>query len=155
MAPLFETDIYALVAVANTSLARQDTVYLFEAQRKEVISQRAISSTVADVHFVRYDKRESDRSVHKADGVVFFGFDEVYVCEPEKFEVLRVIKTSANVGDCNALLQCADISKLAFRNSSIDIVKVIYFSGTTEDEHFQPFKDNDSVSLISFSDNVT
>jgi hypothetical protein len=153
-APLFETDIYALIAVANTSLARQDTVYLFEAQRKEVVSQRAISSTVSDVHFVRYDKRDPDRSIHKADGVIFFGFDEVYICEPEKFEVLRVIKSSSNVGECNSLLQYTDISKLAFRSSSKDIIKVVNFNGTTDDEHFQPFKDNESVSLISFSDKV-
>lgn len=153
-APLFETDIFALVAVADSSMARQDTVYVFEAHGREVVSQRTISSTISDVHFARFDNRHTDGSLHKADGVVFFGFDEVYVCEPGNFDILYEVKTGENVGDCKAIVQEKGIKKIAFRDIDQTIVKIIDMNNNFEEAAFQPFKDKQKPSYLSFCEDV-
>jgi hypothetical protein len=153
-APLFETDIFALVATASTPSARHDTVYVFEAHRREVVSQRQISSAVTDVHFVRFDQRRADGSVHKVDGVCFFGFDEVYICEAGELEIIRVIKTSANVGECQAIAMSEDIKKLAFRDVNQDTLKIIYLNNNFEETSFRPFKEGQKISYLVFSGDV-
>lgn len=153
-APLFETDIYALVAMEDTSSCKLNTVYIFDALRKEVVSQHSIDSSVTDVHFVRFDKKSDDGSVHKVDSVVFFGFDEVFICNPDKFDVFKSIKGNKDLGKCTAVLQEKGPKKLAFLGSSPDEVQIIDMNNEFNCSSFKPLKGGYQPSFLSFSDDV-
>lgn len=153
-APLFETDIYALLAMEDTEHAKKDTVYVFEAQRKEVVSQKSISSAVSDVHFIRFDSKGEDGDIHKADSVVFFGFDDVHICNPDKFDSFKTINGNKNIGTIKSVVQEKGLKKLAFLGINPDEVKIVDLNNEFDITSFKPFKAGQVPSFLSFSEDV-
>lgn len=153
-APLFETDIFALISQSDSEKAKQNTVYIFDAQRREVVNQKTITSTVSDVFFAKLDQKSHDGPSNRGDGVVFFGADEVYICDQVEFTELRVIKTGANAGICHDMLQTKNDKRLAFSDEAEGNVKMVNLNWEFEEQSFAPFKEKKPISFLSFCELV-
>lgn len=151
---MFETDIFALISQSDTEKAKQNTVYIFDATRKEVVSQKSITSIISDVFFARFERKAGTPSAEKVDGVVFFGSGEVYICDPGDFNILQVIKTGANAITCHDLLQDIIDKRLAFTDQIEDKVNVVNLNKEFEQEKFMPFKEKMRPSYLSFCETV-
>lgn len=141
VAPYYSTEIYALLPLDNTDKIKQNTVYIYEGIKKKVINHFTITSTVTDVFYVQ-------------TAIVFFGFDEVYICDPNNLEMKRTIKACAGVGDVTSLLMTADKFILACRHSNPEVINIVDLVERVEDSHFQPFAEEKPVSYVSFCQSV-
>ena len=92
--------------------------------------------------------------MQKADGVVFFGGGEVYICDPSDFTVLRLIKTGANGGTCHSILQAPADKLLAFADTVDGDVKLVDLNADFADKTFAPYKDHKPPSFLSFCESV-
>lgn len=151
-AALFETDVFALISQADSAKAKTNTVYIFDGQRREVIGQKSITTTIDDVYFARFDVKTAGGGTQKTDGIIFFGGDEVHICDSADFANLRVIKAGANAGLCNSLLQGVEQKLLALNDSKQGYVKIVDLNKDFVEVSFSPFKDQRQASCIFMSE---
>lgn len=139
----------------NSEKAKQNTVYIFDATTKKVASEKTISTAISDVYFLQFDRKETNGSIKKFDGLCFFGDCELYVCDPDKFEVMRMVKTGPKVEECHAILQAPSDKKIAFRDEQPSLIKIMDLNNDFQEETLPPIADGKSKpSFVSFCESV-
>jgi hypothetical protein len=88
-------------------------------------------------------------------GIMFCGYDEVYICDISTLKSKLVIKSSANVGLCISLVFNQSKCLLAHRHSSPNIISLVNLRNEMSVSQFQPFDEELPVSFIRISQDVS
>ena len=137
----FNTNIYAMISMIAYDDIKTNAVYIFDGDKNKIVNSATINSTVTNIDYV-------------LDGIMFCGYDEIYICETDSLKTMKIIKTSSNVGDCTSLLFNKDDCLLAYRHNNSDIICVMDIQAKMHDRHFQPYNDNLPVSYIKITHDV-
>ena len=141
----------------NSEKAKQNTVYIFDATTKKVASEKTISTAISDVYFLQFDRKETNGSIKKFDGLCFFGDCELYVCDPSAtlFRAFASCETGPKVEECHAILQAPSDKKIAFRDEQPSLIKIMDLNNDFQEETLPPIADGKSKpSFVSFCESV-
>ena len=138
----FRTNMYAMIAMASDESVSVNSLYIFDGQKKKVVNTKTINSMISNVEYIE-------------DGIMFCGFDEIYLCDISTLKPKRVLKTSANVGQCLSLVFNQDRCLLAHRHTRPNLVNILNIKNELSDTQFQPYEEEVPVSFIKMSSDVS
>ena len=130
-----------MISMTSDETVSPNTLYIFDGMNRKVKNSRTINSTISNVEYVD-------------EGIMFCGFDEVYICDISSLKSKLVVKTSANVGQCISLVFNQAKCLLAHRHNRPNVVNVVNVRNDMSATQFQPFDEELPVSFIKISHDV-